>query len=257
MWPYSNTTNTWRYAVCSPYAAMYSLCSLDVAIQQHNEYMAAYGEHTAYRQAWHLLEGIHCNTSFDHQVQELRDVLQDKISANDPFLQLEIEATQIMMESALGFLKEAIAHTRRNLLYCTIAGLTGDIMYFMLIGEIAKAQSSSTSKETQAAYQWHNMNRKDNKMAHDYLDTLQHQFIEAIKVATAITTTRETMATHDAIQHWATAVPGMRWKSEGQPNIPHRHRRAMNIISVAYGLIQTTPREKNQHHITVMDNNIQ
>ena len=91
-----------------------------MAIQQHNQYIAAYDEHTAYRQAWHLLEGIHCDTSFDHQVQELRDVLQDKISANDPFLQLEIEANQIMMESTLGFLKEAFAHTRRNLLYCTI-----------------------------------------------------------------------------------------------------------------------------------------
>ena len=84
----------------------------------------------------HLLEGIDCDTSFDHQVQELRDVLQDKISANDPFLQLEIEANQIMMESTLGFLKEAVARTRRNLLYCTIAGLTGDIMYFMLIDEL-------------------------------------------------------------------------------------------------------------------------
>ena len=232
-------------------------CSLDVAIQQHNKYMAAYDEHTAYRQAWYLLEGIHCNTSFDHQVQELRDVLQDKISANDPFLQLEIEANQIMMESALGFLKEAIAHTRRNLLYCTIAGLTGDIMYFMLIDEIARAQSSNTSKPTPADCQWHNMNRKDDKMAQNYLDALQHQFVQAIKVAQAITTTREFMANHDAIRHWATTVPGLKWRSDEQPHIPHNHCKATNIISGAYCLIQTTPREGNQHHVTLMGNDIQ
>ena len=52
--------------------------------------MAAYNEHTAYNQAWHLLGAIGHNASFDHQVQNLRDVIQEKISANDPFLQLKI-----------------------------------------------------------------------------------------------------------------------------------------------------------------------
>ena len=76
-------------------------CSLNLAIQQHNEYMAAYDERTAYSQARHLMEATGHHTSFDHQVQNLRDVLQEKISASDPFLQLEIEANQIMMQSAL------------------------------------------------------------------------------------------------------------------------------------------------------------
>ena len=84
--------------------------------------MAAYDEHTAYNQAWHLLEAIRYDTSFDHQdlVQNLRDVLQEKNSANDPFLQLKLEANQIMMESALDFLKEPVAQTHRRLSHITI-----------------------------------------------------------------------------------------------------------------------------------------
>ena len=106
------------------------------------------------------------------QVQNLRDVLQEKISASDPFLQLEIEANQIMMQSALEFLKEAVAQPHRHLSHSTVAGLTGDIMYFMLLNEIAQAQSSRTtvalsniqsgqgSEGTMAPthYQWYNDN---------------------------------------------------------------------------------------------------
>ena len=48
-------------------------------------------------------------------------------------------------------------------------------------------------------YQWHNMNRKDDKRAQDYLDTLQHQFIQAIKTANKLTNAHATMEKHSAI----------------------------------------------------------
>ena len=241
--------------------------------------MAAYDERTSYSQAWHLLEAIRCDTSFDHQVQNLRDVLQDKISANDPFLQLELEANQIVMESALDFLKEAIAQTHRSLSRCTITGLTGDIMYSMLLNGIAQAQFSSTSMETHKNasqtksipelavsqiqpgevsenelvpdhYQWHNMNRTDDKMARDYLDSLQHQFTQAIKAANRLTSARTIIAKHSAIQCWTTAMIE-------KSSVPQKHRRAASIISVAYSLIRATPRGCNQHHVTLMGNDIQ
>ena len=261
-------------------------CSLNLAIQQHNIYMAAYDERTAYNQAWHLLGAIGRSASFDHQVQNLRDVLQEKISANDPFLQLEIEANQIMMQSALDFLKEAVAQPHRSLSHSTVAGLTGDIMYFMLLNEIAQAQSSNTSVatpqrletvsrtltasdptpagESPAAYlprrtvsdmrhtdrtvpdewlatvpsfppashqstpklanvqiqsgqesestlapdhyHWHNGNRKEDKMAQDYLESLQHQFIQAANAANKLNNARAMMETNCAIRRWTTAM---------------------------------------------------
>ena len=85
------------------------------------------------------------------------------------------------MESALDFLKEAIAQTHRNLSRCTITGLIGDIMYSMLLNEIAKTLFSGTKPVPILAvsqlqpgevntnelvadhYQWHNMNRTEDK----------------------------------------------------------------------------------------------
>jgi hypothetical protein len=127
----------------------------------------------------------------------------------------------------------------------------------MLIDEIAREQSSHTAEPTPPNNQWHNMHRKDDKMAQDHLDALQHQFIQAVKVAQAITPTREFMAKQKAIQHWATALPGSAWRIDEQPHISHNHRKAVNIISSAYRLIQTTPRKGDQHHVTVTGNNIQ
>ena len=44
------------------------------------------------------------------------------------------------MQSALDSLKEAVAKTHHSLSHSTVAGLMGDIMYFMLLNKIAQAQ---------------------------------------------------------------------------------------------------------------------
>ena len=114
-----------------------------------------------------------------------------------------------MMESALDFLKEAIAQTHRNLSRCTITCLIGDIMYSMLLNEIAKTLFFNKNELAPAHYQWHNMNRTDDKMAQECLDSLQHQFIQAMKAANRLTSARVIMAKTSAIQRWTTAMTEM------------------------------------------------
>ena len=95
--------------------------------------------------------------------------------------------------------------------------------------------------------------------------TVQQQFLQAIKAANKLTNARAIVGNNIAIQHWTTAMLDMqRIKNEQQrvgdglrqPSVTEKHRRAMNIISTAYDLIQATPREGNRHHITLMGNDI-
>ena len=250
-----------------------------------------------------------------------------------------------MMQSALDFLKEAVAKPHRSLSHSTVAGLTGDIMYFMLLNEIAQAQSSNASVapprrletvsrtltasgptpagESPAAclprrtvadmrhtdrtvpdewlatlpsfppashqstpklanvqiqsgqdsestlapdhYHWHNGNRKEDKMAQDYLESLQHQFVKAANAAKKLNNARAMMATNCAIRRWTTAMlnsHSINKKLHQTSSEPHQktltpqHHKAMYIVSKAYDRIQATPRGTNQHHITLMGNDI-
>ena len=134
---------------------------------------------------------------------------------------------------------------------------------------IGQIQSRQESESTLAPddYQWHNGNRNEDKMTQEYLESLQHQFIQATNAANKLTNrdSRAFIAKNCAIQHRTTAMLDSRWIKNGlqrvgnephQASVTQQHRKAVNTISVAYGLIQATPRRNDQHHITLMGNDI-
>ena len=73
---------------------------------------------------------------------------------------------------------------------------------------IGQIQSGQEGESTLAPdhYQWHNGNRNEDKIAQEYLESLQHQFIQATNVANKLTNARAIVEKNCAIQHWTTAA---------------------------------------------------